>query len=382
MPRLPTVLLCCLLAACGHTPISGDVAPSAAPVAAGGEPARFESLARDLDAGVYPNAHALLVLRAGRIVHEQYLAGDDENWGQPVGYREFDAGSLHDLRSVSKSITALLLGIALGDEYAAALERPIIEYFPEFADRIAPGADGVTLRHVLTMTTGLEWNEMDVPYSNPQNDEIRMYYSGDPVEFVLTRPLSAVPGERWYYHGGTTLILAALVEQISGQPFLEFVRASLFEPLGIEMRYVDWRGLGIFWKRSATLPGAASGLRMRAPDLARIGQLVLDGGRWQGRQLVPRGWIDASLARQVEQDTRWNVDGVYGYGFQWWHANFHGRWGEFEAACGTGFGGQRLCVLSAERLVVVIFAGNYGNGIRLVPERLLAEVIAAVRSSQ
>ena len=371
-------MLGCLLVACSLAPPPVD-APNPAATASDDDSGRFARLADDLAAGEYPNAHALLVLRDGRTLFARYLAGDDENWGRPIGYREFDAQSLHDLRSVTKSVTSLLLGIALGDDFAAALERPVIEFFPELADRIAPGVEQVTLRHLLTMTTGLEWNEMEVPYSNPQNDEIRMYHSGDPVEFVLSRPLRDAPGARWYYHGGTTMVLAALVEQISGQPFLEFARARLFEPLGIEMRHVEWRGLGFFWKRSATLPSAASGLRMRAPDLARIGQLVLDGGRWQGRQLVPRGWIDASLARQVEQDTPWNVDGIYGYGFQWWHAAFHGRWGDFDAACGTGFGGQRLCVLPAERLVVVIFAGNYGNGIRLVPERLLAAVVAATR---
>ncbi len=382
MPRWYRFLLACLLVACSATAPPGDAPNPAVSATAGAVNFDFDRLARDLDAGIYTNVHALLVLRDGQIVHEQYLAGNDENWGRPIGYREFDAGSLHDLRSVSKSVTSLLLGIALGDDYAAALERPVAEFFPELVDRVAPGVERVTLRQVLTMTTGLEWNEMDVPYSNPQNDERRMYHSGDPVEFVLTRPLRDAPGARWYYHGGTTMILAALVEQISGEPFLEFARANLFEPLAIEMRYVDWRGLGIFWKRSTTLPSAASGLRMRARDLARIGQLVLDGGRWQGRQLVPRGWLEASLARQVEQNTRWNVDGIYGYGFQWWHAAFRGDWGDFDAACGTGFGGQRLCIVPDESLVVVIFAGNYGTGIRLVPERLLAATVAAIRSSR
>jgi CubicO group peptidase (beta-lactamase class C family) len=302
-------------------------------------PAKLKVLTQRLESGWHANVHMVRVEHKGELVYEKYLSGDDQNWGVAVGHREFNSTSLHDLRSVSKSVTSLLLGIALGDDFESALERPIIDYFPEFADRVADGVERVTLHHVLTMSAGFEWNEMEVPYSSMKNDARRMYYAP--------------------------------------QPFLEFAHAKLAEPLGISEKYFDWRGLGI-WPARKTLPAAASGLRTTLRDLARVGTLVLNGGRWRGQQIVARDWIRISTQRHTEQTfPNWSLDGIYGYGYQWWHAAFRGEYGEFKAITGVGYGGQRLFVIPAKDLVVTIFAGNYGTGLWRVSEQVLAEIIAA-----
>lgn len=294
-----------------------------------------------------------------------------------LGYREFDASSLHDLRSISKSITSLLLGIALGDDFAAALSRPVLEYFPELAAQAAEGAERVTLYHVLTMTAGFEWNEMEVTYASLNNDARRMHYADDPLRYALTKPLVNEPGERWYYNGGMTLVLAAVVEKVSGQPFLEFATQALAEPLGIAETEAEWRGLGI-WRKRPTLPSASSGLRATARSLTKVGALVLDQGRWKGRQVVPRQWLEVSMRRQTEQTFPiWSFDGIYGYGFQWWQGNFSGEYGDYSAIVGVGYGGQRLFIVPERDLVVTIFAGNYGNGLWRVSEQVMAEIIAA-----
>jgi CubicO group peptidase (beta-lactamase class C family) len=342
------------------------------------DPARLKLLTQRLESGWHANVHMVRVGHKGELVYEKYLSGDDQNWGVAVGHREFNSTSLHDLRSVSKSVTSLLLGIALGDDFESALERPIIDYFPEYADRVADGVERVTLHHVLTMSAGFEWNEMEVPYSSMKNDARRMYYARDPVEFALTRPLRSKPGERWYYNGGMTMIIGALIEKISAQPFLEFAHAKLAEPLGISEKYFDWRGLGI-WPARKTLPAAASGLRTTLRDLARVGTLVLNGGRWRGQQIVARDWIRISTQRHTEQTfPNWSLDGIYGYGYQWWHAAFRGEYGEFKAITGVGYGGQRLFVIPAKDLVVTIFAGNYGTGLWRVSEQVLDAIIAAM----
>ena len=302
---------------------------------------------------------------------------DDQNWGDSVGYREFNSNSLHDLRSISKSVTSLLLGIALGDDFESALERPIIDYFPEYAEQVADGVERVTLHHVLTMTAGFEWNEMHVSYASKTNDARRMYHAADPVQFALGKPLYSEPGERWYYNGGMTMVIAVLIEKISGQPFLEFVFEKLLGPLDISKNYVEWRGVGI-WSERKNLPSAASGLRSTARDLAKIGTLVLNQGRWRGQQIVPREWMRISTQRHTEQTfPNWSLDGIYGYGYQWWPANFGGEYGEFSAITGVGYGGQRLYVIPEKDMVVTIFSGNYGNGLWRVSEQVLAEIIAA-----
>lgn len=310
----------------------------------------------------------------GKLVYEKYLAGHDENWGELIPNVQFDQTKLHDLRSISKSVTSLLLGIALGDDFEVALSRPIIEYFPEFADQIVPGVEKITLEHILTMSTGFEWNEMDVPLNN-DNDEIRLYSTDDPVQFLFNKPLRNQPGKHWYYNGGTTMVLAALVAKISRQDFLEFAQEKLFGPLDINPANIEWRGLGI-WQRQ--LPSAASGLRMRARDLAKIGSLMLHDGQWQGKQVVSSEWIRASSHRHMEQTyPKWSSGGIYVYGYQWWHGEFKKGFGEFTAIAGVGYGGQRLFVVPEKKLVVTVFAGNYYGPHYSMAEWLLSSVIDA-----
>lgn len=361
-----------------NPPVERDGVWSIATLEASGfDTGKMQQLSQRLESGWHANAHMVLVEYDGQLVYEKYLSGDDQNWGVAVGHRQFDESSLHDLRSISKSVTSLLLGIALGDNFEDALARPVIEYYPELADQVAPGVGQVTLRQVLTMSAGFEWNEMDIPYSNLNNDERRMYYTPDPVQFALTKPLVNKPGESWYYNGGMTMVIAGVVEKVSGKPFLEFAREALAEPLNISIEDVEWRGRGI-WRQRLKMPSAASGLRMRARDLAKIGSLVLNEGRWQGRQIVPREWILASSMRHIEQTyPLWSQDGVYGYGYQWWHGEFRLPASSFTAISGVGYGGQRLFVVPERKLVVTIFAGNYGTGIWRMSEQVLAEIVAA-----
>lgn len=360
-----------------NPPPGGDSGwPEATPGESGFDGPKMQRLTARLEAGRYPETHMVLIEYAGSLVYEKYLSGHDQNWGVDIGLREFDAQSLHDLRSVSKSVTAFLLGIALGGDYEAALSRPVLAYFPEFADRVPPGVERITLHQVLTMTNGQQWNEMDVPYSNLRNDERRLYLASDPIEYVLMKPLRDHHPDGWYYNGGTTMLLAEIVSRISGREFVEFAQSSLFDPLGISPRDVEWRGLGI-WRKRPNLPSAASGLRLRARDLARIGSLMLHDGSWRGRQVVPREWVRLSAQRHTEQTyPLWNHQGIYGYGYQWWHGKFGGAEG-YTAVTAVGYGGQRVFVIRERQIVVTIFAGNYGTGLWRVSEDILREIIAA-----
>jgi len=321
----------------------------------------LEELASALERGVYPNTHAVLIESDGRLVFEKYLAGTDERWGVRLGQRTFDADSLHDLRSATKSVTSALLGIALARDFDGALARPIGSFFPHL--KLRPELDLVKLEHVLTMTAGLEWNEMTVPYTDPRNDEIQMSNVADPVEMVLSRPLREKPGTVWYYNGGLTQVLAGVVAQISAKPFYVFAQEALFDPLGITR--FEWLGAS---KWSPLTPSAASGLRMRARDLAKFGSVYLHRGKWQGRQIVPERWVERSTQRRVQ----YTHEGPWGYGYQWWVGTLEGY--DTVAACGNG--NQRVFLVAKDRIAVTIFAGDY-NKDEDTSERILFAVMAA-----
>ena len=343
----------------------------------GFDPIKMKQLTEKLNAGGHANAHMVIVEHDGKLVYEQYLSGSDQNWGSEIGMVAFDYNSKHDLRSITKSVTALLLGIALyekyGDAFLSILETPVTDFYPEYVGKFSAGAEEVSLHHVLTMTDGFEWNEMDVPYSNIENDEIQLYYQADPFKFVLTRPVRSTPGASWYYSGGATMILAGLIKKLTGQTFVSYAENKLFGQLGISD--YEWRGDKI-WRDG--LPAAASGLRLRARDLAKIGSLMLHGGVWAGKQVVPAEWVRQSSQRHTEQtNASWSMNGIYGYGYQWWHGNFTSEWDNVTAITGVGYGGQKLFVVPSRKLVVTVMAGNYGKGNWHMPEAILAEIISA-----
>jgi CubicO group peptidase (beta-lactamase class C family) len=202
----------------------------------------------------------------------------------------------------------------------------------------------MTVAHALSMTLGTEWDE-SLPYSDPRNSEIAMELAADRYRFVLDRPIVAEPGSRWVYNGGATAVLGHLIAEGTGTPLLDFAREKLFRPLGIVD--AEWV-LG-----SNGEPAAASGLRMRPRDLARIGQLVLNQGSWAGRQVVPRSWLKDSFETRVPAE-----DGLE-YGYHWWLGR--GRADGRRWIAGFGNGGQRLVVVPDLDLVVAVLAGNYNQ---------------------
>ncbi len=326
-------------------------------------------LTQDILDGRYPNTHALLIEYDGRLIYEEYFAGSDERWGDPLGRVVFRRDTLHDLRSVTKSVTTLLLGIALDGDYETALDTRLPAYFPDLAASFAPGVETVTLRHALTMTAGLEWNEMEVPYTDRDNDEIRMAYTRDPVAMVLARPQREPAGSRWYYSGGLTQVLAGLIERRTGRTIDAFAEEVLFRPLGIS----DYEWIGS--RAWDTSPSAASGLRLRPRDLAKIGSVMLHGGRWQDRQVVPARWVALCSKRWVER-IPWFPDGTYGYGFMWYPGQIEGETPQ-PILRAAGNGDQRLFILPETKLVVTHLAGNYNNrGVRN-SEEILVRILAA-----
>jgi CubicO group peptidase (beta-lactamase class C family) len=289
-----------------------------------------------LRAGRAPGFHGLVVLKGGEVVLERYGAGPDDRLGEPLGHVEFDRDTLHDVRSVTKSVVGLLYGIALHDGLVPEPGEGLVRQFPEYEDLVGdPARAHLTIEHALTMTLGLDWNE-DLPYTDPANGEIAMELAPDRYRYVLARPVVEEAGKRWRYCGGATALLGGIIARGTGKPLEEYAAGALFEPLGI--------GAFEWVKGGDGVAAAASGLRLRPIDLAAVGRLVLDGGR----DIVPGEWL-----RQMTRP-RVVIEGEFRYGYQWYATTGDRPWVE-----GIGNGGQRLLVVPGEDLVVAVTAGEY-----------------------
>lgn len=323
--------------------------------------------------------HGVLVMRGRRIVIERYLEGEDSNWGLPLGTVRFGPDTLHNLYSVTKSVVALVYGIALAGGKVPPPDAPLYAQFPEYADLLASDErrKQQTIAHALSMSLGAEWNEIGLAYDDPSNDEIGMEMAKDRYRFVLERPVIGPPGNRWHYSGGATALLGRLIAKGTGRSLPDYARASLFDPAGLGQ--TEWVTSKETWVARQTGHGdgepiAASGLRMTPRDLARIGQLVLDNGKVDGRQVVSAEWLAECFTPRV------SVNELQRYGYQWYLGDMEFRAGEkvrLEHWVGcVGNGGQRLYVFPDLDLVIVVTAGNYSAPEQwLPPIRVVREVV-------
>jgi CubicO group peptidase (beta-lactamase class C family) len=359
--------------ASGPSRAQSVVWPSAAPADAGFTHDVGARLDKAISEKHIWNVHGVVVLRNDRLVLERYFEGGDRVRGVgAVGRVAFTPDQIHDVRSCSKSIIGLLYGIALQQGIVPAPEAPLFTAFPEHADLASKeGRDRLKIQHVLTMTMGTDWDESSLPYSDPRNSETEMDAAPDRYRYILERRVVGEPGRYWTYCGGATALLARMIAKGSGATLHEFARQNLFLPLGIGL--TAW-ATGIDGE-----PLAASGARMSVRDLARIGQMMLGGGKVGERLLVPEDWVMRCVAPAV------SADEVRRYGYQWFVLDIaFGKprgWapGRLERMwVAQGEGGQRLFIIPVLDLVIAITCGNYGTDDQWIPPtRILREVVLA-----
>jgi len=294
------------------------------------------------------NIHAVLVARGGRLVFERYFSGPDEVPGRFYGRRVetvgFDADTLHDMKSVSKSVASLAVGIAIDRGLIRSVNEPIFSFFPELADLRTPERDRIQLVHALTMTMGLAWVEATPATGDENNDEARTHRAADPCRYVLGLPVMAPAGEAFFYNTGALTLVSTIIHKATGRPLDEFVREALFEPLGVT---------GVEWGRYRGETDAGGGLRLRPRDMAKIGQLVLAGGRWDDREIVSKAWVESSTSAKTKATDNQS------YGYLWWlgRARRDGRAVNWIGALGRG--GQSIRIVPELDLVVAVTAGYY-----------------------
>jgi len=339
----------------------------------------LENLHQEFVSGQHGYIDGMLLIRNGYVIYEKAYTHNYqalfEGRGEPGQYNYYDPkwhpyyerGVLHSMQSVSKSVTSALVGIAIGRGEIPGVDIPVTPYFSEFKYQTVddPLRVEMTLEHLLTMTAGIRWDEESVPYTHPANSCAGMEQSQDWVQFVLDQPMAEQPGSRFLYNSGATVLISYLLEQSTGKEVEEYAAEFLFGPLGIK---------NFFWKKTPRgLADTEGGLYLRPHDLARIGYLYLKDGIWEGKHLLPVGWVEASTQPTVKV----GPEGSWRYGYKWWLLpDDEGGY----AITGLGYGGQRLLVVPSLNLVAVFTGWNIYGTPSLNPQLALARILKAVKT--
>ncbi len=287
-------------------------------------------------------------------IHSVYI----QKGGQPVLEYHKEQDQLYYIYSCTKSIMSACLGIALEQGAIESIDQPLSDFFPELLEEgVDPLKRAITLRHLLNMTSGIDWPEWTTwnYRTGPMRD------SADWAKYVLERPMAQMPGQRFNYCSGGSHLLAVIIQKQTGMPLLDFAREHLFDPLGIGE--VQW-----FQDPQDYYYGGA-GVSMETSDMAELGQLYLQLGKWEGQQIVPETWVQESTAWQSRGE---DFIGT-GYGYQWWLTSLERASNKHDIYFAMGYAGQFIYVVPELDLVVAFASWSPDNPLR--PEHYLRTYI-------
>lgn len=300
----------------------------------------LQILSDKIDSGHYQNIHSVLLIKDGKLLMEKYSGG-------------FDRNRIHSLRSISKFLTSTLLGIAIDKGHIKSRDEPVFNFLPDYEDLKTEAKNKILLKHLITMSAGLQWQESDVPYGTDDNNETQMYRNGEWVRYTLSKPVISEPGINFEYSGGLANVTAAVLEETLPTTGLDFAKRHLFAPLGISD--IQWRT-----HSEHNWLNAAAGASMKPRDLAKIGQMYLNGGTWKGKRILSKKWVTQAGSPQVGGGQIGPFTLTYGY-----TALVIEKGPSFmpslKGYTATGNGGQILWILPNENAVLVMTAGNYDN---------------------
>ena len=293
--------------------------------------------------------HSFLLIRNGYLVTEAYF----DPYTQTIK---------HPVYSVTKSVTSILTGIAMQEGYIKSVDQKALDFFPEIAKNVTDeNVPNITLEHLLTMSAG--YNTTTIPPAEllQQKDA-----SFDTVEYILTyNSVLQKPGTTFFYDSGLPHLMSAIIQETTGISTLEYAQVKLFDPLGIT---------GVTWETDPRgIPLGNTGLRLSPRDMAKLGYLYLNRGRWDGEQIVPARWVDQSTTKHIETTGLMNAAEDDGYGYFWWMDAYGGY-------SAHGFGGQYIFVVPKLNLVAV-FTSGLANPDFPTPRRLMEEYILPAATS-
>jgi len=354
------VFISAFLASAQTEPMSGRWT-KVAPAEAGLSGAKLHELSAAVRSDTFKKIGSVLIARHGKLAYEDYVDGD--------------AGTLRDTRSATKSITGILVGIAIGQHKLSGLNAKVLSFLPEHARRMQnpdPRKSAITIEDFLTMSSPLEcddWNDAS------RGNEERMYVVEDWAQFILDLPIRGRMhlgeqiepppyGRNFSYCTGGVFVLSEVLQKATGIRVDRYAQQELFAPLGIT---------NVQWVYSPLdIPQTGGGLRLSSLDLLKIAQLYLDAGRRQGRQIVSETWVKASITPHVQIDDSTN------YGYLWWLKSFKSGDRSYPAFFMSGNGGNKVVAIPELDLAAVISSTNFNTrGMHEQTEKILTDYILA-----
>ena len=282
----------------------------------------------------YGKIKSLLILKDNKLIAEEYFYG-------------YNRDDLQKIRSCTKSVTSLLFGIALDHHKDIDIEQPVFNFFPEY-DSLKSGEERNQLKNILTMTAGLDWDDYPA----------EMFKTDNCFQYILSRPMASKPGEKFNYNSGCSVLLGGIIQCLEAKKPLAFAKEFLFTPMDIT-NYI-WES------HKNDILRCGEGLSLRPRDMAKIGLLVLNDGKWQDKQIVSKEWIHESTKPHVQESK------FFDYGYQWWHHSKNNLqwWKEPNAASpkehdlitALGYAGQYIMIIRDLNLVIVTTASDFDDG--------------------
>ncbi|MFC2135361.1 serine hydrolase domain-containing protein [Bacteroidota bacterium] len=274
--------------------------------------------------GDFGVVNSVLIMKDSKLLFEKYFGG-------------YHYGDMHALRSVTKSIASLCVGIAYDQGKIKSLDERVVNFFPEYSKLQNDDWDRITIEHLLTMSMGLDWGE-------GLEDEVHTR-SKNIIKDVLSRPAKLTPGEKWEYINPNVNLTAGVVKYSTGLHADELADRFLFAPLGISE--YDWS-----WDKQNGYPRMDGSLCLCPRDMAKIGLMMINKGKYNGKQVISEEWIEKSMKHQI------TIDDIFSYGYLWWRAKSHFS-PDTEIIFANGLGGQHIIIVPKFDLVVVTTGGNY-----------------------
>jgi CubicO group peptidase (beta-lactamase class C family) len=340
--------------------------PTASAVESGLSDARLRSLDAAVRSGEFKKIGSVLIARHGKLVYESYFDGNGDG-----------AATLRDTRSATKSITDVLIGVAIDEHKLSGVDAKVMALLPERARRIQnpdPRKSTITVEDFLTMSSPLEcddWNDAS------RGNEERMYLVEDWAQFILDLPIrgrmhageqvEAPPYGRYFsYCTGGVFTLSEVLEKATGTRTDRYALQKLFQPLDITK--AEW------FYSPMNIPQTGGGLRLTSRDLLKIAQLYLDGGLWQGKRIVSEEWVRSSTRPHAR------IDEATEYGYLWWLKSFKSGEKSYPAFFMSGNGGNKVVAIPVLDMAVVITSTSYNtHGMHEQTEKILTDyVLAAV----
>jgi CubicO group peptidase (beta-lactamase class C family) len=306
------------------------------------------------DTNSYENVLSMLIIKNGKLVHEEYSPYCQRN-------------TLHWMASITKTITSTLIGLAIDKGFVESADATLYELLPQFADHFKdPEKKKIALKHIMTMTSGLDWNEQ-VSYNNPQNSEWQMVESEDWMSYVVSKPMRDEPGRIFYYNTGGIHLLSAVLKSVSGLYAHEFAEKYFLHPMGIYAYQWNKDPMGY-----PCTGGTDGGLGLRTRDIAKFGWLFLKDGKWKGKQIISEKWVKEAPTTHVTTKGRGRS-----YAFNWMTGSRTINGKRFGYIASFGYGGQNLYIVPEYDLILVFTCELSGadSGVNRLVKRTFEAII-------